>query len=64
MNADTSGMRILSPPIFPGGRAAWSPNSRWLVYARTQDLYLVRADGSDRHALTNGIWAATPRGGP
>ncbi len=44
------------------GRPAWSPDGRWLAYARKRrvgdshpgtDLWLVHADGSDAHPITH-----------
>jgi Tol biopolymer transport system component len=61
--ADGSHVRTIFPrPTYDATRSqpAWSPNGKWVVFDRTPwsdlkpRLYLIKADGSHLHRLTNG----------
>lgn len=58
MNADTTGVRILDPL---GEGPGWSPDGRWLVYARDGSLYAIGRDGSGLTRLTAGFQDDAPR---
>lgn len=70
--ADGSHVRTLFPgPTYDATRSqpAWSPNGKWIAFDRTPwsdlrpRLYLIRADGSHLHRLTNGTYPAwSPNG--
>ncbi len=49
-------LRVMGGALIPFLRPAVSPDGQWLVFSNAgpqQDLYLIRADGSDLRQLTN-----------
>ncbi len=74
MNADGSGARVLSPPGGNAQGAAFSPDSKWIVFTAYYDhygddhgceLYLLRVDGTDLRRLTDNDYCDyQPRWGP
>jgi Tol biopolymer transport system component len=52
MRPDGSGLRRLTRTPAPGADTpAWSPDSRYIVYARAGGLGVMRADGSSATLL-------------
>jgi TolB protein len=51
INVDGSGLRQLTGGETPVTGPAWSPDGQWIVFTRREDLWLVRPDGSELHAL-------------
>ncbi|MBN1975799.1 MAG: PD40 domain-containing protein [Anaerolineae bacterium] len=51
VDADGSGLRQLTGGEMPDTDSAWSPDGQWIVFTRMDDLWLVRPDGSEAHAL-------------
>jgi Tol biopolymer transport system component len=53
---------------FRASQPAFSPNGRWLAFARAGDIYVARPDGSERRPVTRGFYqydidpAWSPRG--
>ena len=71
INADGTGFRQLTNDVVTNesrrtSEANWSPDGRWMVIASQLlgaggfDLYLMRADGTDRIQLTYGERAGLP----
>jgi Tol biopolymer transport system component len=64
MNADGSGIRRLTQGPERDTNASWSPDGRFVSFAREKSenslpsLWVVRADGSDAHRVTDGFAAA------
>jgi Tol biopolymer transport system component len=74
MNADGSDAHQLWPKPdryqdFDDGRTAWSPDGQWILFSSTRpfnwawNLWLVRPDGSQLHALTTD-WGEAPDWSP
>lgn len=55
VGTDGRAVRTVQTGISPSYEAEWSPDGRWLVFrgGRTDDLYLIRPDGSRRRQLTH-----------
>jgi DNA-binding SARP family transcriptional activator len=51
INVDGSGLRQLTGDETPVTGPAWSPDGQWIVFTRRDDLWLVRPDGAELHAL-------------
>ena len=51
INADGTGLRT----VIAGSHATWSPDSRELVFAGNQGLFIVREDGANLRRLTTGV---------
>ena len=69
MNADGSGVRQLTRGPERDTNASWSPDARFVAFARERSehsmpsIWIVRADGTDAHRVTDGIAAAwSPNG--
>ena len=70
MDADGSHQHGLTTSGAFEGRSAYSPSGRKIVYVRgtmkETNLYVMNADGSDKHALTEGtkVEHVSPDWGP
>ena len=57
MNADGTGVRVLTPEPADYASPSWSPDGTWLVFSRAVSgpphLFVIRADGSNGHPLTH-----------
>jgi Tol biopolymer transport system component len=70
VNSDGSGLRMLVAPEV--GSANWSPDGKWIVYARrpsasdnNQEIYVMSADGTGiRNITNNDAGETTPKWAP
>src|SRR6185295_2649565 len=55
INADGSGLTLLSTDSLFDGEPAWSPDGERIAWVHGDDIAVMNADGSGRADLTNGI---------
>lgn len=51
VGADGSGLRQVTDAHLDDHVPNWSPDGEWIAYNRSQELWLVRPDGSEQHRL-------------
>jgi DNA-binding SARP family transcriptional activator len=51
VGADGSGLRQVTDAYLDDHVPNWSPDGEWIAYNRSQELWLVRPDGSEQHRL-------------
>jgi TolB protein len=64
MRADGSHVTRLTRGVAEEYDPTWSPDGRWLAFVTNGELWVMRADGTRRHRLTDNILASGPDWSP
>ena len=55
VNVDGTGLRRITPWLLPDStridEGSWSPDGKWILYDRDEQIHVVRPDGSDDHVI-------------